>query len=155
MTEKNSSSTDLEKKFQKWFENPVSPDLLAPAEPDRSIGEHVPLDMPVPSEVDKLDKAPVSTDLPYPAEAGYSYHIPQTSRYELLKLSELIIYGFIGAISLGTGVGFIISMLNSYFLNWFGISWPDQYIFIFWAVLLGFIGGLFKGSIDGLNKYKS
>lgn len=156
MTENYSSSTNnLQKKFQTWFENPVPPDLLVPAEPDRSIGELVPLDVPAPSEVDNLGEAPVPTDLPYPAGAGYSYHKPLTRRYDLLKLSELLIYGLIGAISLGTGVGFIISMINSYFLDWFGISWPDQFIVIFWAVVLGFVGGLFKGSIDGLNKQNS
>lgn len=132
MKEELPSSTQyFQKKFQKWFGNPVPADPSFQTEVGHSI--------------DELD----TNHLPFPAEAYYLYY--QTtckSRYDMQKLMELISFGFIGAVLLGIGVGFIILMMNISFLGRYGINWPNQFVVIFLAMAIGFLGGLFKRSID-------
>ena len=64
------------------------------------------------------------------------------------KLLDLLSFGFIGGVLLGAGVSFIILTMNISLLGRYGIDWPDQFVIVFFAVAIGFWGGLFKKSID-------
>jgi len=134
MTEELPSSTPyFQRKFQEWFRELVPADPSISIEADLSIGNHDPV------------------ILSFPAEAQHFYYQTRRSRYDWLKLFELIGFGFAGAIALGAGVVFIILIMNSS-LGWYGINWPDQSIFIFLAVAIGFGGGMFKRSIEMVHE---
>ena len=135
MSEELESSTyDLQKKFQEWFEDTIPVNPPFPIETDCSIG------------------TPASADPLPPVKIYPSKYESRTTRYDLQKLSDLISFGFNGSIFLGTGVGFIILVINISLFDWYGIQWPDQFFVIFLAMVIGFWGGLFKGSIDKLHE---
>ena len=115
MTEENLLSTqDLQKKFQKWFENPI------PAEADHSIED------PVPAEINV---------------------------YDLQKLLELFSSGCSGLVLFGVVVVTFLVMYIRYF-EW-GNRWPAPIVVIFFAMILGFWGGLLQGFINKLCERNS
>jgi len=59
------------------------------------------------------------------------------------KLSDTFKFGFIGAVSFGTIVGFIIVYMS--FWGWYSNDWPAPIFVIFVAAVIGFMGGLYKG----------
>ena len=132
MTENYLPSQDLQKKFQKWFGDPVPADLPSPAEAHRSIGNPDPADLPFLAEVDYL---------------SYKNKTRRRDVYDLQKLLELFSSGFSGAFYLGAGVGFIILMMNFSYEEW-SIYWQDLIVVIFLAAVIGFFGGLIVGSIN-------
>lgn len=100
---------DVEKKFEKWFDDPVPADIL-----------------------------------PVPDEENHSNHRIQRKRINnWQRLSELLPYGFEGAVFTGTGVGLIIMYLS--FMGWYSNNWPSPIFFIILAVVIGFVGGLYRG----------
>jgi len=125
------SIEDLKKNFQTWFGKPVPADPPFPAKVEHSIGKPVPIDLPLPAVTDDLNhktqRKPVDD--------------PQ-------KLSELLNYGFKGAVTSGAFVGFIIVILNLSIWGWYSDTWPSQILIIFFALLLGFYIGLSKGYIS-------
>ena len=131
MTEENLLSTqDLQKKFQEWFENPV------PAEADHSIED------PVPAEI------------PFPVEADHSYaKTREINVYDLQKLLELFSSGCSGLVLFGVVVVTFLVMYIRYF-EW-GNRWPAPIVVIFFAMILGFWGGLLQGFINKLCERNS
>ena len=142
------STKELHKKFYEWFRDPVSADPPSPAEAGHSIGDSVP------------------TDLLFPNEAHYSrckkrrmrvynfkkiYKTRRRYIYDLQKLSDLFIYGFRGAVSVGLGASVLTFIRNFSYMRWDNV-WPDQIIVIFLVMVLGFWGGLSIGSIYKLYK---
>ena len=131
MTEELQSSPKfLQKKFQMWFSDPVPADPSFPTKADS-----------------KRDF--VATDLSFLADAYHLfYQSRRRSRYDLPKLLELISFGFIGAFLLGASVGFILLLMNIGLRGWYGKDWPEQFVVIFLAMVIGFGSGMFKRSLD-------
>ena len=128
---------DMQKKFQKWFGDPV------PA-----------ADVPFSAEVDHLFEDFVPTNVQFPAEAFYAYYKTTGGRkFDLEKLLELFGFGFGGAVTLGTIVSiFLIIYFND--LGWHINNWSNTIIVILLAMVIGFLSGLFLGSIYKLrDKY--
>ena len=125
------SIEDLKKKFHNWFGKPVPADPPASAEAEPSMGRLVPVDLSIPDKTIHLDHETHGR----PADNSQ-------------KLSELLNFGFMGAVTSGTVIGFIIVMLNLGLPGWYSHNWPSQFIFIFLAILLGFNVGLSKGYIS-------
>jgi ABC-type xylose transport system permease subunit len=61
---------------------------------------------------------------------------------------KFLSFGFIGAGYLGAIVGFIIVILNINLRGWYPDNWPNQYIVIFFVMLIGFNIGLAKGYVS-------
>jgi len=125
------SIEDLEKKFRKWFGKPVPADPLFPAQVEHSIGKPVPVDLPLPAMTDDLN-----------------HKIQRRDEDNSKKLSELLNFGFRGAVTAGAVVGFIIVILNLGFWGWYSDTWPSQFLIIFLALLFGFYICLSKGYIS-------
>ena len=106
---------EVQKDFQRWFGDPVPPDIPVPADTDHS--NH------------RIRRRHVDTHQ---------------------KLSELLKFGFGGAISLGTIVGFFIAYLS--FWGWYSNDWPDPIVVVFLAVVMGFVVGLYKGLFTKLRE---
>jgi hypothetical protein len=122
------SIDDLQKKFQKWFGRPVPAEPPVPAEADHSTGRSVPV------------------DLQLPATTGHS-KLETRSRQagNTQKFAEMLNSGFNGAVSSGAVIGIILFILNFSFPGWYSDYWPNQFIIIFLAILLGLNMGLAKG----------
>jgi hypothetical protein len=134
MNEDYLPSQDLQKTFQKWF------------------GDSVPADSPSDAEAKHSIVDSHSSNLSFPPEVHHSYHITRGRyRYDLAKLPELFSFGCRGAISLGAVVGFIILIMNINYVGW-SRNWPSQIIVITIALIIGFFGGLFRGSIYKLRE---
>jgi hypothetical protein len=83
----------------------------------------------------------VSTDVPFQVEGDH-----EIGRVEKLpKLSDLLSYGFAGAVVLGAFVGFIILMMNFGDLRSHSIDWTAQIVVLSLAIAFGFLGGMFVG----------
>ena len=131
MKEELPSSTQyFQKKFQEWFGDSVPADPSFQTKVDHSIGN--------------LDP----TDLSFSVETYHLHYQTKRSKYDMQKLLDLLSFGFIGGVLLGAGVSFIILTMNISLLGRYGIDWPDQFVIVFFAVAIGFWGGLFKKSID-------
>ena len=147
MTEESLPSAHyLQKKFQEWFRDPTPP------EADHSIGDSIPAGLPSPAEEHPSIRHPVSADLSFPVSIHHSYY-PARSNYldALQKLFELFIFGLQGAISVGVGVGFIILMMYSSSFGW-AKYWPSPIVVVSLAMIIGFWGGLLRGSIYKLRE---
>jgi hypothetical protein len=123
------SIEDLKNKFQKWFGKPVPADPPYPVDIEHSMGRPVPVDL-----------SAIATDLDHEARHIHGNN-PQ-------KLPELLYLGFMGAVTSGAVVGFIIFILNFGFPGWYSDTWLSPFIVIFFALLLGFYIGLSKGYVD-------
>lgn len=95
--------------------------------------------------------APVPTEPLLPAAADHSSHRTQRRRADSSsRLSGLFIFGFEGAAFIGTGVGFFIMFLS--FWGWYSKDWLSPIFVIFLAVVIGFLGGLYKGLFYKLRR---
>jgi len=88
----------------------------------------------------------VPTDIPFPAGADHSGYETRSGHEENLpKLSDLLSFGCGGAVLLGAFVGFILLALNISDYGWYTNDWSNQMIIFAFAMVLGFLGGLFIG----------
>ena len=136
----------LQKKFQEWFRDPISP------EADHSIGDTTPAELPFPVEEHQSIRHSTPADLPFPIMMHHSYYTTRSGHIDALqKLIELFTFGLQGAISVGVGVGFIILMMYSSNFGW-GKYWPSPIVVIFLTMIIGFWGGLLRGSVYKLRE---
>ena len=125
------SIEDLKNKFQKWFGKPIPADPSFSADVERSRGKPVPVSLLFPPATDPLgDKAQRN-------QAGSSQ-----------KLSELLSFGFMGAVTSGAVVGFIILLLSLGLPGWYRDTGISPIVIVVFALLLGFYIGLSKGYIS-------
>jgi len=144
-----SSDQDLQKKFQERFGDPVSPDLPFPTEVDHSGWDPVPLSISIPVEIDSPIDNPIPPKKPYPAVTDHSRNNTRRSFFSnLQRLSSLIKFGFVGAVSLGTFASFIILMMYFSSFRWYIDDWLNQiFTILFAVVIIGFLVGMYIGSI--------
>ena len=85
---------------------------------------------------------PVPADLPAPGEVEHPRRRKGESKPA--KFSDLLFYGFGGAITSGSVVGLIIYVLNLSVWRWSSYNWLIQFLVIFFAMVVGFYISLFK-----------
>ena len=114
----------LEKTFQNWFSDPVPPDIPFPA-----------------------------TDIFFPGEVDFSsLRTPRKRVDNLERVSELLEFGFQGAVFLGIVVVFIITYLSVW--GWYSADWTDPIVVIILVVVIGFFGGMYRGVFYKLRDRK-
>ena len=144
-----SSNQGLQKKFQEWFGDPVSPDLPCPTDVDHLSEVSVPLSISFPVESNSPSDVPVPPKNSYPTVTAHSRNNTRRSFFShLRRLSALIKFGFVGAVSLGTFVSFIILIMYFSSFRWYIDDWLNQiFTILFAVVIIGFLIGMYIGSI--------
>lgn len=134
---------DVQKDFQRWFEDTVPPDTsFFPANEPYIISEapFLPPDASFPASKASL----LVIDIPSSGETDHLNHRTPSKRVNNRpKLSEVLKFGSQGAVVVGIFVVFILTYLS--ILGWYSSHWPNPIIFIILAMVIGFMGGLYKG----------
>jgi hypothetical protein len=135
MLEDQEEYSILQRKFREWFGKTVPVAKPLPDEADHSIGDPVPIDLPLRAKADRLN------------DRTRIRHVDNAQEF-----FELLGFGFRGAVSYGAVVGLIIVFLDLSFLGWDSDNWPIQLFVIFFATLLGLFIGVSKGYISQLRE---
>jgi len=86
---------------------------------------------------------------PFP-DVDHSNHSIEMRRVDIFeKLLDTFNFGFSGAVSFGTNVGFIIVFLS--FWELYSNDCPAPIFVILVAAVIGFMGGLYKGWVSKLR----
>jgi hypothetical protein len=125
------SIEDLKNKFKNWFGKPIPADPSFSADVERSRGKPVPVNLPLPPVTERLD-----------------HNAQRKQADSSQKLSELLSFGFMGAVTSGAVVGFIILLLSLGLPGWYRDTGISPFVIILFALLLGFYIGLSKGYIS-------
>ena len=124
-------SSILQQKFREWFENSIPGTIPLSDEADCSVENIILGDPHLIAETNHRTRK---------RREARKNHVVNSA-----KLLELLFFGFIGAVSFGSGVGIIILITNLNFEGWYNNNWPSQFIVILIAAVIGFNIGLSSG----------
>lgn len=128
----------VQNKFREWFGEHASDDLLLPDESDQFFESPVPANPSINADA---------------AEANRLKHRTRKRRHRTVKrqistsknLSELLFFGFVGAVISGAIVGITFYIMDLNLGRWYNNTWPSPSSVILIAGIFGFNIGLVNG----------